>query len=125
VFETQPVIRELCLQFVEALLAQALQAMACNTVHSVEARCCRWILTLHDRTGRDTLPLTHEHLSAMLGVQRSTVSLVTGSLQETGLIHQGRGVITVTDRPGLERAVCGCYGIMRRRFEQILLRPDG
>jgi len=125
VFEARPAVRELCLQFVEALLAQALQSMACNTVHSVEARCCRWILTLHDRTGGDALPLTHEHLSAMLGVQRSTVSLVTGSLQDAGLIHQGRGLITVTDRPALERAVCGCYGIMRQRFEQILLHPDG
>ncbi|MGF9764729.1 Crp/Fnr family transcriptional regulator [Microvirga sp. 0TCS3.31] len=123
-FETRPAVRELFLHFVEALLAQALQSMACNTVHSVEARCCRWILTLHDRTGRDALPLTHEHLSAMLGVQRSTVSLVTGSLQGAGLIRQGRGVITVTDRPGLEQAVCGCYGIMRQRFEQILLRPQ-
>jgi CRP-like cAMP-binding protein len=124
VFEVRPAVRELCLQFVEALLAQALQSMACNTVHSVEARCCRWILTLHDRAGRDALPLTHDHLSTMLGVQRSTVSLVTGSLQEAGLIHQGRGVITVANRPGLEQAVCGCYGIMRQRFEQILPRPE-
>jgi hypothetical protein len=59
----------------------------------------------------------------MLGVQRSTVSLVIGALQSAGLIHQGRGVITVADRPGLERAVCGCYGIMRQRFEQILQHP--
>jgi CRP-like cAMP-binding protein len=122
VFDTRPAVRELCLQFIEALLAQALQAMACNTVHSVEARCCRWILTLHDRTGREALPLTHEHLSAMLGVQRSTVSLVTSALQNAGLIEQGRGVITVMDRPGLEQADCGCYGIMRQRFEQILRR---
>jgi len=123
VFETRPAVRELCLRFIEALLAQALQSMACNTVHSVEARCCRWILTVRDRTGRDTLPLTHEHLSQMLGVQRSTVSLVTGSLQEAGLIQQGRGVITVMDRPSLEQAVCGCYGIMRQRFEQTLRHP--
>ncbi len=124
VFETRPAVRELCLRFIEALLAQALQSMACNTVHSVEVRCCRWLLTLHDRTGRDTLPLTHDHLSRMLGVQRSTVSLVTGSLQDAGLIHQGRGVITVADRPGLEQAVCGCYSIMRQRFEQILRQPS-
>lgn len=123
VFETRPAVRELCLRFIEALLAQALQSMACNTVHSVEARCCRWLLTLHDRLGRDTLPLTHDHLSQMLGVQRSTVSLVTGALQTSGLIEQGRGVITITDRPGLEQAVCGCYGIMRQRSEQILRFP--
>ena len=60
----------------------------------------------------------------MLGVQRSTVSLVTGSLQGAGLIQQGRGLITVADRPGLEQAACGCYSIMRQRFEEILRRPD-
>ncbi|WP_262299884.1 Crp/Fnr family transcriptional regulator [Microvirga sesbaniae] len=124
VLETRPAVRELCLRFIEALMAQALQSMACNTVHSVEVRCCRWLLTLHDQTEQDTLPLTHEHLSRMLGVQRSTVSLVTGSLQNAGLIEQGRGVITVRDRPALEQAVCGCYGIMRQRFEQILQRPS-
>jgi CRP-like cAMP-binding protein len=123
VFDARPAVRELCLQFIEALLAQALQSMACNTVHNVEVRCCRWLLTLHDRTGRDALPLTDEHLSQMLGVQRSTVSLVTGSLQEAGLIWQARGVITVTDRPGLEQAVCGCSSIMRQRVEQILRHP--
>ncbi|MBB3021354.1 CRP-like cAMP-binding protein [Microvirga lupini] len=124
VFEARPAVRGLCLQFIEAMLAQALQAMACNTVHSVEARCCRWLLTLHDRIGQDALPLTHDHLSQMLGVQRSTVSLVTGALQTSGLIEQGRGVITITDRPGLEQAVCGCYGIMRQRTEQILRSPQ-
>lgn len=123
VFEARPMVRELCLQFIEALLAQALQSMACNTVHGVEARCCRWLLTLHDRAGRDTLPLTHEHLSQMLGVQRSTVSLVTGFLQSAGLIEQGRGVITVTNRSGLKQTACGCYDIMRQRFEQILRHP--
>jgi CRP-like cAMP-binding protein len=119
-FETRPAVRALFLRFVEALLAQALQSMACNTVHRVEARCCRWILTMHDRIGRDTLPLTHEHLAQMLGVQRSTVSLVVGALQNAGLIHQGRGVITVTNRPGLEGTVCGCYQLARRRFEQLM-----
>ena len=67
VLKDRPAVRELCLRFIEALMAQALQSMACNTVHSVEARCCRWLLTLHDRVGRDTLPLTHDQLSRMLG----------------------------------------------------------
>jgi CRP-like cAMP-binding protein len=119
-FETRPAVREVVLRFVEALLAQALQSMACNTVHSVVARCCRWILTMQDRIGTDTLPLTHEHLSAMLGVQRSTVTLVVRDLQTSGLIRQGRAHITVMDRPGLEAAVCECYSLTRQRFEQRL-----
>jgi CRP-like cAMP-binding protein len=119
-FEARPAVRAVFLRFLEALLAQALQSMACNTVHSVEARCCRWILTMHDRIDQDTLPLTHDHLSQMLGVQRSTVSQVIRALQNTGLIRQGRGVITVTDRLGLEDTVCACYQLTRQRFEQLM-----
>nr|WP_281400179.1 helix-turn-helix domain-containing protein [Microvirga zambiensis] len=62
---------------------------------------------------------THEHLSRMLGIQRSTVRLAMCGLQSTGLIHQDRGVITVTDGSSLERIACGCYEIARRRSQQL------
>ncbi|QRM33086.1 Crp/Fnr family transcriptional regulator [Microvirga sp. VF16] len=117
-FEERPTLRDLFLRYEEALLAEALQTMACNIAHSVEARCCRWILTMRDRADQASLPFTHEHLSRMLGVQRSTVSLVTSGLQSAGLIHQRRGAITVTDRSGLEQIACGCYGIARQRSQQ-------
>ena len=77
-------------------LAQTFQTVSCNAVHPVEARCCRWILAMHDRADQDTLPLTHEFLAEMLGVQRSTVSVVTRTLQTAGLIRQSRGSITIT-----------------------------
>ncbi|WP_246529601.1 Crp/Fnr family transcriptional regulator [Microvirga zambiensis] len=48
-FEDRPTLRKLFLRSDEALLPQALQTMACKIVHSVEARCCRWILTMRDR----------------------------------------------------------------------------
>jgi CRP-like cAMP-binding protein len=120
VISSRPKVLQLILRFGEAMMTRILQNVACNAVHSVEARCCRWILSIHDRLGRDTLPLTHEFLADMLGVQRSTVSTVTGALQRTGLIRQGRGLITVTDRGGLEAATCECYGTVRRRFERLL-----
>ncbi|MFC4174959.1 Crp/Fnr family transcriptional regulator [Microvirga sp. GCM10011540] len=116
----RPSIRQLILRFTEALLSRILQNVACNAVHSVEARCCRWILSTHDRLNQDTLPLTHEFLAEMLGVQRSTVSIITRALQAEGLIQQGRGFIAVTDRSGLERASCECYGKVRRNFEGLL-----
>jgi hypothetical protein len=56
----------------------------------------------------------------MLGVQRSTVSSITRALQQAGLIRQGRGVITVIDRVGLESASCMCYDRVRRSFERLL-----
>jgi CRP-like cAMP-binding protein len=120
VLNARPAFRDLVRRYIEALLKQTFQTVACNALHSVEARCCRWILSLHDRMNADTLPLTHEFLAEMLGVQRSTVSLVTRTLQTAGLISQSRGVITVTDRAGLEETTCECYGTIRRTFERLL-----
>src|SRR4051812_17819729 len=97
--EASPVLRDLLQRYTEALLKQTFQSVACNAVHAVEARCCRWILSTQDRIGQMDLPLTHEFLAEMLGVQRSTVSLVVRALQTAGLIRQGRGVISVSD-PG-------------------------
>lgn len=116
----RPRTLDLMFRFTEALLAQTLQTVACNAVHSVEARCCRWILTTRDRVDRDALPLTHETLAEMLGVQRSTVSSVTRALQMAGLIQQGRGVITIINRAGLEQMSCECYRRIRRSFERLL-----
>jgi CRP-like cAMP-binding protein len=113
-------IRRLVLSFTEALMATILQTVACNAVHGVEARCCRWILSMHDRVDQDTLPFTHEVLADVLGVQRSTVSVILRALQAADLITQGRGVITVTDRSGLEERACECYGRIRRTFERLL-----
>jgi CRP-like cAMP-binding protein len=112
--------RDLLRLYVEALLAQTFYTVACNAVHSVDARCCRWILSTLDRVNQDAMPLTHEFLAEMLGVQRSSVSIVARTLQSAGLISQSRGVITVTDRAGLEDAACECYGVIRRNFERLL-----
>ena len=120
----RPKIRHLLLRFTEAILTQSLQSVACNAVHSVEARCCRWILSTRDRMDQDTLPLTHELLAEMLGVQRSTVSSITPSLQISGLIRQGRGVITISDRAGVEAAACECYEVIRQSFARLLPAND-
>jgi CRP-like cAMP-binding protein len=117
---TRPNIHQLIQLFTEATMSRILQNVACNAVHSVEARCCRWILSTHDWVDDNTLPLSHTFLADMLGVQRSTVSTVTRALQTAGLIRQGRGVITVVDRAGLEAATCKCYSTVRQRFEYLL-----
>ena len=116
----QPKLRQLIMNYGEVLLAQTFQTVSCNAVHAVEARCCRWILSMHDRADQNTLPLTHEFLAEMLGVQRSTVSVVTRTLQTAGLIQQSRGGITVANRAGLERATCECYGKIRRIYQRLL-----
>jgi CRP-like cAMP-binding protein len=116
----RPNLRRLILCLTEAVMVQVLQTVACNAVHSAEARCCRRILSIHDRLDQNELALTHQSLAEMLGVQRSTISTITHKLQAAGLIRQNRGAITVTDRTGLERAACECYGRIRRCCEHLL-----
>jgi CRP-like cAMP-binding protein len=116
----RPTIRQLIMHYGEAFLVQTFQSVSCNALHAVEARCCRWILSMHDRTDQNILPLTHEFLAEMLGVQRSTVSVVMRTLQTAGLIQQRRGGITVIDRAGLEETTCECYGKVRRIYQRLL-----
>jgi CRP-like cAMP-binding protein len=119
----RPKIRYLVLSYTEALLAQTFQSVSCNAVHSVEARCANWILSTRDRLDHDSLPLTHETLSEMLGVQRSTVSLVLRTFQMAGLIGQSRGVIIVKNRAGLEEIACECYGKIMQHYRRLLPGP--
>lgn len=116
-----PTIRELLLRYVRFFLIQALQSVACNTLHDVDSRCAQWLLRAHDRGGEaDSLNLTQEFLAEMLGVQRPSVTIVARSLQKAGLIRYSRGVIAITNRKGLEDAACECYGIVKRAFDEIL-----
>jgi CRP-like cAMP-binding protein len=117
---TYPGIQNMVLRYTEMLMALTLQSVACNAVHSVEARACRWIVATCDRVSRDDLTLTHEFLAEMLGVQRSTVSSVVHTLQTRGLIHQGRGSIVVADRARLQQTACECYHILRERYLHLL-----
>jgi CRP-like cAMP-binding protein len=117
---SRPGIQDMVSRYTEILMVMTLQSVACNAAHSVEARCSRWIIGTSDRTGRSDIPLTHEYLAEMLGVQRSTLSEATRALQQRGLIDQGRGSITILDRPRLEQAACECYGKLREKYLKLL-----
>ena len=119
-WEKSPRIRELVDRHGEALFGHAIQSVACNALHSVEARFCRWLLTCHDRISTDTVALTQEFLADMLGVQRTTVTAVARALQEKGAIRYRRGVVDIVDRGALEALTCECYGVIRRNYERLL-----
>ena len=104
----------------ETLLAQVQQTAACNALHAMEARLARWLLQTRDRIDSDVLPLTQDFLSQMLGVQRTTVTLVARQLQQAGLIQNRRGRIVVVDRNGLEDVACECYAIVRDQISAAL-----
>src|SRR5471032_1992014 len=117
-------VRNLFVSYSETLLSQVQQTVACNAMHTTEERMCRWLLMMHDRAEGEPLPYTHEFLSHMLGANRKSVTLAAQSLQNAGLITYRRGNITVINRPGLEKASCECYAVVRERFDAFLTPPS-
>lgn len=100
----------------QVLFAQAQQAAACNASHSVEARLCRWLLRMSDLAGEDDLPLTQEFLGQMLGVRRTSVTVVARTLQGAGLIRYSRGHIRILNVEGLREASCECYETVKAHY---------
>jgi CRP-like cAMP-binding protein len=118
-FDQSAAVRRVMLRFTEGILDLASQTAACNRLHSIEQRCARWLLMWSDRTHSDSLPMTHEFLASMLGVRRVGVTTTLGELERSGLIDNGRGRVTITDRGGLEAAACECYGLDHSRLEKL------
>ena len=112
-------LRTLVARYAQAFLALMMQSVACNALHDVPQRAARWLLMTADRTG-DRFQLTHEYLAAMLGVRRPTVTLIARDLQAAGLIAYRRREIVITDRAGLEKAACECYGVVKAQFDRLL-----
>jgi CRP-like cAMP-binding protein len=106
--------------YAHAFFNQVAQSAACNQFHSIEQRCCRWMLMTHDRMQSDEFLLTQEFLAMMLGVQRTGVTAAAGALQRAGLIRYTRGNVTIVDRRALIRHSCECYGISKREFDRLL-----
>ncbi|MDB5368730.1 MAG: Crp/Fnr family transcriptional regulator [Roseomonas sp.] len=118
--EHNPKFRALLLRYALAFNEQVAQTAACNGRHVLEQRLARWLLMAHDRADGDEFTMTQDFLAMMLCVQRPGVTVAAQHLQKAGLIRYGRGRITITDRDGIERAACECYGTVRRRFEELL-----
>lgn len=93
------------------------QTAACNRLHPLKERCCRWLLIAHDNARSDSFPFTHEFFAMMLGVQRPGLSVILGNLEKAGLIRWARGHVTIADRSGLEAAACECYGSIRAQLD--------
>jgi CRP-like cAMP-binding protein len=111
-------LSNLCVRYNEALLAQARVTAACNLSHSVEERFCRWLLQSRDRAESDTVPLTQEFLSEMLGVRRTSVTEVAIKVQNAGAISYSRGIIKIVDLTKLKEMSCECYETLREELSQ-------
>jgi len=113
-------LRKLLSRYQAAFNIQVMQGMACNGLHSVIQRCCRWLLTTQDRVGSQELNITHEFLAQMLGVRRASVTEVLRPLQSEGLIRASRGKIVILDSERLTELSCECYGIIRNEYRRLL-----
>ncbi len=123
VVEQSTDIRDIIVRHNELLLAQVQQSCACNALHEAEARLCRWLLQSRDRGDSDTVPITQEFLAQMLGVRRTTVTMVASALQDAGLIRYQRGRIEILERKKLEERACECYHVVSREIDQYF--PSG
>jgi CRP-like cAMP-binding protein len=121
-FNRARALQHLLLRYTLAMLTQMAQTAVCNRHHSVDQQLCRWLLLSLDRLPSSELSMTQELIANMLGVRREGVTEAAGKLQSAGLIRYSRGLITVLDRPGLERRVCECYDVVRKEFRRLL--PD-
>jgi CRP-like cAMP-binding protein len=113
-------MRTAFLRYVHAFFNQVAQSAACAHFHTLERRCCRWLLMTHDRVHADEFLLTHEFLAMMLGVRRAGVTVAAGALQKRGLIRYKRGRVTILDVKGLQKLSCECYGVSKREFDRLL-----
>jgi CRP-like cAMP-binding protein len=112
-------VRELFARYADALLAQILQSVTCNAVHSLQQRFARWLLMTSDQVGSAELPLTQQTIGAMLGVHRTSVMRVASALQNQGLIRYGRGRLTIVNRADLEQTACECYRAVARHAKRV------
>src|SRR5215211_3348252 len=117
-------LRGMLIRHEQVLFAQAQQSAACNASHTVEARMCRWLLRIRDLTGSNEMQLTQEFLAQMLGVRRTSVSLVANTLQQADFIKYRRGHIKILDAEKLQSGACECYERVKARYATLLM-PDG
>lgn len=93
------------------------QNIACNLRHNVKERTCRWLLSVHDRSGRDEFNVTQEMLASMVGASRQKIIEVVGELEAAGILEHRRGRVRLADRSALETASCECYRVLRKAYQ--------
>jgi len=121
VLDENPSLRRRVARYIHALVAQSQQNALCHAVHPVEARICRWLLAIQTRSAGDKVPLTQSTLAQMLGVRRTTVTLIAGRLEALGIIRCHRGYMEIIDQHELERHSCECHAMHNGYVSKLLV----
>ena len=120
--DKSPILRSIIIRHEQVLFAQSQQSAACNASHSVETRMSRWLMRMRDLSASDDLTLTQQFLAQMIGVRRSSISIVASTLQKAGLIRYRRGHIRILDVEGLREGCCECYGAVKAHYDKLILK---
>ncbi len=120
VADSSPALYSLLLRFIHLFTVQTAQTALANGRCTVDERLARWLLMCHDRVESNEFPITHEFLSVMLAVRRSSVTDALHALESRRLIQSTRGNVKILDRPRLERAAGGAYGLPEREYERLI-----
>jgi len=113
-------LHSLLIRHEQVVFAQAQQTAGCNITHTIEERLARWLLRARDLSRSDTLPFTQEFLGEMLGVRRTSVTVVARTLQQAGLFKYSRGRIQITDLEGMRETACECYATVSKFYDTLL-----
>ena len=113
-------LRQCLMGYVHTLLVQESQTVLCNARHQLMERLTRSLLLAHDRMEGDTIPLTHDLLSMMLGVRRAGITTALQRLECSGAVLKSRGAVKIADRTLLERETCECYRIIAAEYQRLL-----
>jgi CRP-like cAMP-binding protein len=120
VLDQNPSLLRRVARYGHALVAHSQQNALCHAVHPVEARICRWLLAIQARCAGDKVPLTQSTLAQMLGVRRTTVTLVAGRLEAAGVIKCHRGSMQIVDQDALEQRSCECHAMLNGYVNKLL-----
>jgi CRP-like cAMP-binding protein len=119
-FDRNMEMREVMLKYVQAMIAEISQNVACNRIHPLQERCARWLLEVRERIGSDEIPLTQGFVAEMLGVRRAGIAEAVGKLKRKKVLGNSRGRIQITNVRGLEKASCECYMVLKREYDRLL-----
>ena len=124
VAQSSPNFLTLLMKYEQFFLGQVQQTTACNALHTVEQRTCKWLARMYDLVGAE-LPLTQEFLAEMMGVTRTSVTGVASKLQKEGLISYHRGKVTIRNMDLLQRRACECHHSVRELYAAEFGNIDG
>lgn len=113
-----PLIRENLLHYVSALIVESSQRTLCAAHHGLEQRLACWLSVACDNLDGAVLPVTHEHLSVILGVRRAGITESLLGFERGGLIIKSRGVIRIRERQILKENACSCYEIITSAYRE-------